>query len=373
MAKEQLNRYATPEKVRSILLHQLRLIEERPDLAHQLPPLMLWGPPGVGKSSIIRDLCEAEKIDFIDIRLSQREPVDLRGLPVPRGDAVEWLISGDWPRDPASRGIILFDELTAADRSLQVAAYELILDRRLGKLYTLPDGWLVVAAGNRVEDRAVAQMISSALANRFCHLELQPDLESWCAWASANQLHPDVIGFLRFRPEAFFSMKGPVEQGWPSPRSWARVARTVEHAGVGLDAHALFLMVQGLVGGAAATEFLAFRRSASALPDIPAMLLGRCPISVPDRADQRFAFCSALAHHLWKGPTEQQPRRLERFFAISMALSADFATLALLDATAGETEAQRETRSRLLFSHPDFEPWTQKHGTVFGRHLAEAA
>ncbi|HBF91048.1 MAG TPA: hypothetical protein DDX09_07755, partial [Hyphomonas atlantica] len=120
---------------------------------------------------------------FIDIRLSQREPVDLRGLPVPDGDSVNWLISGEWPGDPESRGIILFDEITAADRSLQVAAYELILDRRLGNLYSLPDGWLVVAAGNRAEDRAVAQTFSSALANRFCHLDVEADLDSWCQWA----------------------------------------------------------------------------------------------------------------------------------------------------------------------------------------------
>lgn len=366
-------RYATPAQIESILSHQLKLIERQPELAHQLPPVMLWGPPGVGKSAIIRDLCDKAGIGFIDIRLSQREPVDLRGLPVPRGDSVDWLISGDWPRDPASRGIILFDEITAADRSLQVAAYELILDRRLGKLYSLPEGWLVVAAGNRTEDRAVAQTFSSALANRFCHLDVQADLESWCAWAVAKQLHPDVIGFVRFRPESFFCMKGAVEQGWPSPRSWTRVASTLEYASCGLDDDTLSLMIQGLVGTAAATEFLAFRRWTKALPDIPAMLRGECPISIPERADQRFAFCSSLAYHLWKGPPERQEKRLERFFMISMALSSDFATLALLDATTADGEAQREERYQAIFCHRDFEQWTCKHGNVFSQHLAELA
>lgn len=365
-------RSATSPQVQAILKHQLHLLQAEPTLAHQLPPIMLWGPPGVGKSMVVRTLCDSLGIGFIDIRLSQREPVDLRGLPVPDGDSVNWLISGEWPRDPDSRGIILFDELTAADRSLQVAAYELILDRRLGSLYQLPNGWLVVAAGNRAEDRAVALTFSSALANRFCHLDVQPDLDSWCAWAHANAVLPEVIGFLRFRPEAFFNMEGRVEQGWPSPRSWTRVASVLEHAHLGLDEDAAFLMIQGLVGSGAATEFMAFRQWSARLPDVVAMLRGECPIQIPERADQRFAFTSALAHHLWKGPANLQSKRLERFFQVSLKLSSDFATLALLDATAADNDTQRSERHSALFCHPLFEQWTHHHGSVFGRHLAEA-
>jgi hypothetical protein len=370
--RNHTTRYATPSQIYGILQHQLQLLGEQPDMAHQLPPVMLWGAPGVGKSSIIRDVCEKAGVGFIDIRLSQREPVDLRGLPVPDGDSVNWLISGEWPRDPESRGIILFDEITAADRSLQVAAYELILDRRLGNLYTLPDGWLVVAAGNRAEDRAVAQTFSSALANRFCHLDVEADLDSWCQWAAAKQLHPDVIGFVRFRPECFFNMNGNIEQGWPSPRSWTRVASILEHAGDSLNEDTLSLMIQGLVGSAVATEFLAFRRWSKELPDVPAMLRGECPVSIPERADQRFAFCSSLAHHLWKGPENRLQERLERFFAISGELTSDFATLALLDATAAEGDSKQEQRAMDVFCHPAFEAWSKTHGKVFNQHMEKA-
>ncbi|WP_216601340.1 ATP-binding protein [Vreelandella azerica] len=211
--------YATPDQTMTLLTHQVQQLAQDPSLAAHLPPLMLWGAPGVGKSTVVRQVTEQEGIGFIDIRLAQREPVDLRGLPVPdteRG-VVDWLLAGEWPRDPESRGIVLFDELTAADRSLQVAAYELILDRRLGDLYRLPPGWLVVAAGNRSTDRAVAQTFSSALANRFCHLNLEPDLESWTRWARGQGLHPDVIAFLRFRPECFFSMEGEWSKAGPVP------------------------------------------------------------------------------------------------------------------------------------------------------------
>ena len=139
------------------------------DASMMIPPVMVWGAPGVGKSTAVRELTKELGIGFIDVRLAQREPVDMRGLPVPdeKENSVKWLVSGEWPRDPKSRGIIMFDELTAADKTLQVAAYEFILDRRLGALYSVPPGWYIMAAGNRTEDRAVACAMSSALANRF--------------------------------------------------------------------------------------------------------------------------------------------------------------------------------------------------------------
>ncbi|MDN6180553.1 MAG: hypothetical protein L0I84_06050 [Halomonas subglaciescola] len=370
--------YATPDNAMTLLTHQVRQLHAHPEQAAELPPVMLWGAPGVGKSSIVREVTEREGIDFIDIRLAQREPVDLRGLPVPdreRG-VVDWLLAGEWPRDPDSRGIILFDELTAADRSLQVAAYELILDRRLGDLYRLPPGWLVVGAGNRQADRAVAQSFSSALANRFCHLNLAPDLNGWTSWARGQGLHSDVIAFLRFRPECFFDMEGSLEQGWPSPRSWTRVAQSLSR-GDALPAEVQALTVCGLVGEGPGTEFLAFREWALKLPDIPAMLDGQAPISIPERADQRYAFCAGLAHTLWKGQDDSaataapMQRRLARFFAISRELTADFATLCLLDALQGPDDDATQRRTLALLSHADFAAWSEQHGAVFQQHLSE--
>ena len=177
---------------------------------------MIWGAPGVGKSTAIRELAKKLGIGFIDVRLAQREPVDMRGLPVPDGEQVRWLVSSEWPRDPESKGIIIFDELTAADKTLQVAAYEFILDRRLGDLYKVPKNWYIVAAGNRTEDRAVACSMSSALANRFLHVEVAPQLKDFVAYGESHGMHPVVLDFLRFRPKLLFSQKQenlPVTEG----------------------------------------------------------------------------------------------------------------------------------------------------------------
>ena len=360
---------ATPNDVGRILRHQVERHLEAPQQAILLPPMMIWGPPGVGKSAIIRSLCEEKGIGFVDIRLSQREPVDLRGLPVPREDRVDWLLSGEWPRDPDSSGIILFDELTAADRSLQVAAYELILDRRLGDLYELPPGWMVVAAGNRTEDRAVAGMFSSALANRFCHLEMSADLEDWFQWANARGVHTDVIAFLRFQPQAFFDMSGNVEQGWPSPRSWEKVSQVLHQVGEHLPASSLNLMIEGLVGTGVATEFLAFREQSSLLPDVAAMLDRRQPVTIPERADQRYAFATTLARTVWPSTTAADSDRLAGFFQVSEQLPSDFATLALLDLMEASEPKVREQRMSRIFAHERFNNWSEQHGAVFAEHF----
>lgn len=358
--------HANLAQAETLIQHHLKALWQHPEWSGTIPPLMLWGPPGVGKSSLIRNLCRELGIGFVDIRLAQREPIDLRGLPVPKDDRVHWLISAEWPRDPNSRGIILFDELTAADRSLQVAAYELILDRRLGDLYRVPDGWYICAAGNRTSDRAVAMSMSSALANRFCHLELSADPVSWNHWAVEQGVHPDVIGFLKFRPECFFTMEGDVQRGWPSPRTWERVSTALYLAEESdLDADSLRFQITGLVGRGAAIEFMAFRQWAERVPDVGAMMRGEQPISIPQRADQRYALCAAMVHLLWHQPENQRPRLLNGFFAISQRLSSDFAAMAMIDAITGAGSDATRQRSELLCAHERFEAWTQQHGRAF--------
>jgi hypothetical protein len=353
----------TASELKTIVEHQIHTAKENENGAQYLSPLMVWGPPGVGKSTIIREACAAQNIGFIDIRLSQREPVDLRGLPVPKNDHVDWLLAGEWPRDPQSRGIILFDEITAADRALQVAAYEIILDRRLGDLYQLPKGWIVAAAGNRSTDQAVAHAFSSALANRFCHLELEADVDSWCYWAQQRNLAHEVIAFVRHQPNTFFNMKGDLQRGWPSPRSWERVSHLLQQQKTQpLPESLLHILIAGLIGSAAGIEFQAFLRAQAKLPDVSAMLANKVPIEIPEEPDLRFAFCSALVHYLWRGNVNQA--RLQRFIEIMLAMSSDFATMTLIDAITHDNQEQANQRMELILAHDGFEAWSDRHGVA---------
>ena len=327
----------------------------------KLPPLMVWGAPGLGKSTIIRELAKEYGVDFIDVRLAQREPVDIRGLPVPTEKGVEWRVSAEWPRDPNSKGIILFDELTAADRSLQVAAYEFILDRRLGDLYKVPDGWYICAAGNRTEDRAVATTMSSALANRFLHIELESNANDWLVWAAKNEIFPSVSGFIRFRPQMLFNQQDEnLERGWPSPRSWERVSTMMKV--LPDDEDLIRHAVYGLVGNTAGIEFMAFHKMALNL-DVKEMMLGNKALVIPDRADLRYAICASVAYYVWQGETEAESKDLlDGFFRISLKLSSDFAARLMLDAM--ET-GKRCGGAGKLYHHPMFKEWEKKHGETF--------
>jgi hypothetical protein len=364
---DRLQRVCTLGQAKRIVEHQLEVLWSDPGRASAVPPLMLWGPPGVGKSAIFCQVAEEQGIGFLDVRLAQREPVDIRGLPVPKEDGVHWLTAAEWPR--SGRGIILFDELTAADRSLQVAAYEFILDRRLGDLYRVPEGWYLCGAGNRSEDRAVTSTLSSALANRFCHLEVEAELEDWVSWARTVRIHPDVIAFLRFEPRMLFQLSGDTQQGWPSPRSWERVSLELEHAlRLGLDEASLALIVQGLVGPAAATEFLAFRSWSSELPAVRAMMRGELPITIPKRADQRYALACAAAHH-----ASREPELLTGLLELSRAMTSDFALMCVLDYLGAEGERGVARRMRDLTANQAFADWKRTHGPALRARLPSLA
>lgn len=259
----------------------------------QHTPVMLWGPPGVGKSQIVAQVAEQHQVPVIDLRLSQMEPTDLRGIPFRVNDQVEWAVPSMLPNTErhGRLGILFLDEITSVPPSVSAAAYQLILDRRLGA-YEVPDGWAIVAAGNRQGDRGVTYSMPAPLANRFSHYELDVNLDDWVAWAWANQLDERLIGFLRFRPELLFEFDpahNPV--AFPSPRSWEFAHRALQKFGGNSDV--LVEVLQACVGPAAGIELHAFVDNLDKLPDIDAITRGETA-TVPKETDLQYAVASAL-------------------------------------------------------------------------------
>lgn len=256
-------------------------------------PVMLWGPPGVGKSQLVAQVGARHQAPVLDIRLSQMEPSDLRGIPFREGGRVEWAIPAMLPDAGrhGERGILFLDEITSAVPSVSAAAYQLILDRRLGD-YRVPPGWAIFAAGNRQGDRGVSYTMPAPLANRFSHFEVALNLDDWVAWAWTQGIDERIIAFLRFRPEQLFHFdpaQNPV--AFPTPRSWEFAHRALQKFG---DAPTLLPgALQACVGTGAGIELKAFIDSLDQLPDLDAILRGEA-IKSPKSVDLQYAVAAAL-------------------------------------------------------------------------------
>lgn len=256
-------------------------------------PVMLWGPPGIGKSQIVMGMGADLGIPIIDIRLSQMEPTDLRGIPFRHDERVEWAIPSMLPdvSRHGDAGVLFLDEVNAAAPSVSAAAYQLILDRRLGD-YVVPSGWAIFAAGNRQGDRGVTYAMPAPLANRFSHYEVDLNLDDWVSWAYRHAIDERIIGFLRFKPELLFEFDpGTSPLAFPSPRSWEFAHRALQKFAD--EPELIRGALEACVGIAAATECQAFIESFESLPDLDAILAGD-DIEVPAEIDLQYAVASAL-------------------------------------------------------------------------------
>ena len=231
-------------------------------------PMFLWGPPGIGKSQIVAQVAAELKLPLIDIRAVLLDPVDLRGVPSVENGSTRWNPPIFLPTE--GEGVLFLDELSQAPDSVQSSLLQLVLDRKLGE-YRMPDGWRILAAGNRVTDGTFSRKISKALGSRFAtHLELAVDLDEWCAWAINNDVPAEIIGFLRLRPDLLHHFD-PKAQGnsFPCPRVWANVGQFMGK--LPLEAELPFFA--GALGFGPAAEFTSFLQIYRDLPDIEAIML----------------------------------------------------------------------------------------------------
>jgi hypothetical protein len=305
-------------------------------------PVCAWGSPGIGKSQIIHQVGAALGLFVQDVRAVLLDPVDLRGLPHVNGDnRAHWAIPDFLPRD--GKGILFLDELNRAPMLVQNACFQLVLDRKLGE-YTLPDEWVVVSACNRESDGGGVSKMSSALCNRFVHLDVEPDLNDWCKWAVANGIEPMVIAFLRYRPNLLHQFSR-TEKAFPSPRSWEFVSLiTGKNANPDVE-HGLFC---GTVGNGAAAEYSAFIRLYKSIPSIDGILLNPQSAVVPTDPAGLYAVSSALAHRANAANFRQVMTYLDR-------IPEEYQVMTVKDAT---------VRDPGLCSCTDFTSWAIKHADV---------
>jgi hypothetical protein len=267
----------TPEKLTDILL-PLYLS------GAEIPSIMIWGQPGVGKSDSVRKLAgklqqqTGKHVHVEDVRLLMYNPVDLRGIPMPDAarETAIWLQPKIFKMDPNADkiNILFLDELSAAPPSVQASAYQLILDRAIGE-HKLPDNVIIIGAGNMVQDKGVAYKMPTPLANRMSHYLMVAEIDDWIEYATnkANPLiHEMIIGFLRFRPELLNCFNPKVEQSaFPTPRTWEFVSRYLH---IYNDIEAAYPSIVSTIGQSAALEFKAFCNTYKELPQLDDILRG---------------------------------------------------------------------------------------------------
>jgi len=242
-------------------------------------PLFLWGPPGIGKSELVADITQELGGYMIDLRLGQMEPTDIRGIPFYNKDMgkMDWAPPIELPDEELAEQyplVVLFlDELNSAAPSVQAAAYQLILNRRIGK-YALPKNVVMVAAGNRESDKGVTYRMPTPLANRFIHQEMKVDFASYQEWAVNNNIHKDVVGYLSFAKQDLYDFDAKsASRAFATPRSWTFVSELLEDEDS--DDDTLMNLVAGTIGEGLAVKFMAHRKIAGRMPKPEDILSGK--------------------------------------------------------------------------------------------------
>ena len=257
----------------SIAAVKAALIEQyaEPRLRHRAS--MLWGSRGVGKSSIVRQVAAHFGVPLVDLRLTTIEPVDIRGAiwVDERQAKTVWFPPEFLPGPDQPNGILFLDELTAADQRLQISAYSLILDRRVGH-YELPDGWQVIAAGNASFHGAVAHDMGTALSDRMFHFNVQTVIDAFLAHALSMGFAPEVLAYLKVRPDKLddtaAQLAGDHLVG-ASPRGWEDISNVLQSR---LSEPAKRVFVQGRIGAANAAEFFGVLKEIQAGVDVLRLL-----------------------------------------------------------------------------------------------------
>jgi len=305
-------------------MHAVDMSKSLDALVAQKVPTFVWGAPGIGKSSLVKKIAQQRGIGFVDLRLALMDPTDLKGIPFYQKESKRalWAPPAFLPQEGA--GILFLDELNAAAPAVQSSAYQLILDRRIGE-YILPDGWAIVAAGNREGDRGVTYRMPAPLANRFVHLELEVDLHEWRTWAYGAGIDPRIIAYVGFKKEHLFTFDPKQNaKSFATPRSWEYVHNILQSD---LPETVLLDVIGGAVGSEVGVGFLSFVKVMDRLPDIAAITAGKQSL-YPKEVDVLYALSSGVVADYLAEPSLQ---KLENILEYTLGLQSEFAVLIVQD------------------------------------------
>lgn len=309
--------------------------------------IMLHGAPGVGKSvgvcDVAKELAQEKGLEFsmdkvgdniyslLDIRASQLESPDIRGLPYPKDNSVTWLLPNFFEQiKEGTQGIIFFDEITQASEDVHKALFQLIHDKRIGD-FKLPKTWSIVAAGNRAEDKSGVITMNMAMNNRFNHINIIHSVDDWTKWALNNDVNLEIISFVKFRPELLHKLESSKFPAYPTPRSWERVSRLIEGFDLtkNKDLESVYAYTSQTVGEGAATEFKSFLTLHKKF-DLDDILNNPSKVREVTEISEKYALVSALAIKFKNNKERKKEQVLaDKMCEVCFELDDEYATFLL--------------------------------------------
>lgn len=329
-----------------------------------VPSVMLWGPPGVGKSRAVRRIAKeigertGKKVHVTDVRLLLFNPIDLRGIPTANADKTlaVWLKPQIFQMDAGDGtiNILFLDEISAAPQSVQAAAYQITLDRVVGE-HRLPENCIAIAAGNRMTDKSVTFKMPKTPANRLLHIEIEGSFKSWKEWAIREGINDKVLGFLSFRQNCLTGFDSASDDlAFATPRSWETVSNLLNC--VSDDIENMFPLISGIVGSGVAAEFRTWAKVYKELPNTEDVFDGK-PVKMPAGTDAMYALTASMTAYARDHKDEMS--RIANSIRYADKMPPDFSTVLMKNYMYIEKNYKEK-----LMAIPKFAKWLQTKGRL---------